>query len=348
MAQGGLAERVTHAWYASRTVLWLWLLWPLSLLYSCVVRFRRFLYVKGLMRSQTSSVPVIVVGNLVVGGAGKSPLVSYLVRGFRKRGFNPGVVARGYGAQTSHKTPFRVCADTSPFMSGDEPLMHAQVLGCRVSVCSERALAVRDLVEQGCDIVIADDGLQHYAMARDYEIAVFDAKRLAGNGHLMPMGPLREPMTRLKSVNKSVLNGGKGNELANALGMDLVPTCIRSLDDTIEHAIRDFIESARGQTVHAYAGIGRPERFFETLRGMGFELQTFPMADHHDFTLSDFANSAGHKIIMTEKDAVKCRQLNLQNAWYVPVEAQLSGDLIQDICDDLNLDERNPSNEKGA
>jgi len=332
-----LAERITKGWYGG--AFWLHFLRPLSALFFLITVVRKFLYQRGFKKSYHSPIPVIVVGNITVGGAGKSPLVSYLVKQLQGLGYAPGVVSRGYGATNDLSEAKLVSRDSLPSEVGDEPLMLKRKLDCVVAVSPNRAKAIELLLSQGCDIVIADDGLQHLAMARDIEICVFDSQRLWGNGRLLPSGPLREPLSVLNRVNYLVLNGGVP-ELGitcskSCVGMHLKPENLVSLSGGDSKPLLNF----KGQRVNAIAGIGNPERFFNTLESLGILVERIPFADHHDFQVSDFKGLNDELIIMTEKDAVKCRSLavdkHINNAWYLPVEAQLDDNLAQHIVADL-------------
>jgi len=337
-----LAERITKGWYGG--AFWLHLLRPLSAVFFLITLVRKFLYQRGFKKSYHSPIPVIVVGNITVGGAGKSPLVSYLVKQLQGLGYAPGVVSRGYGATNDLSEATLVSHDSLPSEVGDEPLMLKRKLNCAVAVSPNRAKAIELLLSQGCDIVVADDGLQHLAMARDIEICVFDSQRLWGNGRLLPSGPLRESLNALKRVDYLVFNGGlPSREIAPltswlrapCIGMHLKPENLVSLSGGESKPLHDF----KGQRVNAIAGIGNPERFFNTLESQDILVERFPFVDHHDFQISDFKGLNDEPIIMTEKDAVKCRSLsvdkNINNAWYLPVDAQLDDNLAQQIVADL-------------
>lgn len=337
---------LVKAWYQGAW--WLLCLLPFSFLFWCVSALRRLLYRSGLRERFDSRVPVVVVGNITVGGSGKSPLVTYLVNAFREAGLNPGIVSRGYGAKPPISEPLLLNEQSQAEQVGDEPLMLFRALKCPVCVCPERYRAVQVLEKQGCDIIISDDGLQHYAMGRDIEICVFDRERLWGNGKLLPAGPLREPLSRLSSVDFIVLNGvAEPDSVPSAnlqdafckqgaslkldavpvMEMTLIPDCLKRLgsDETLELA------HLAGKRLCAMAGIGHPERFFDTLRALGADVQARPLGDHHQYAHTDFEGLEGAMIVMTEKDAVKCRHLSLENVWYLPVTAHLSDNLAQAI-----------------
>lgn len=337
---GRLEETITRAWFGKAA--WLWLLTPLSVLFFLVSSLRKLLFKLGLKPVYRSQVPVIVVGNITVGGAGKSPLVAYLVREFQALGLRPGVVSRGYGSRHDISAPILVSSQSTVEQVGDEPLMLFRQLDVPVSVCPKRSDAVHQLNQRGCNLIIADDGLQHWAMARDLELCVFDGQRLWGNGLLLPAGPLREPLSRLSHCQHIIVNGGDDKasaQIDGALGskgpmvhsMRLQPSHLRSVNS--KHVL-DPADLA-GERVVACAGIGNPERFFQTLTGLGvsFDAHTFP--DHHDFKAADFASFGDKVIVMTEKDAVKCRNLGLKQAYYLPVQAQFEDNLAQMLVDEL-------------
>lgn len=320
------SDVMVKAWY--RSALWLYLLWPLSCLYSLVIHLRSWAYRTGVFASYRSSLPVIVVGNITLGGTGKSPMVAYLVSELRNKGFHPGVVSRGYGASIGANECREVEQNSRPEEVGDEPLMLKKRLNCPVMVSPNRRLAIQALEAKGCNIVISDDGMQHYAMARDVEICLFDGQRAMGNKLVLPAGPLREPASRLRHADFCVVNGGEWSPGANpnVYRMQLEP---KGLVPVIAGA--QFDAPDQNKTIHAVAAIGHPERFFKTLKKMGWALETHPFDDHHAFEQSDFDFASGESIVMTEKDAVKCSGLSLNNAWYLPVDAVLDGPLIEEV-----------------
>ncbi len=324
-----LATRVTRAWQHKSPLLML--LWPLSLLYRCVIAARGLAYQCGWLQSYKADVPVVVVGNITVGGTGKSPLVAALVKQFQSQGMQPGVVSRGYGAQTRHVQPWQVSAGDDASQVGDEPAMLAGQVSCPIVVCTDRMLAIATLQEQGCDVVIADDGMQHYRMQRDVEICVVDGKRWWGNGFLLPVGPMREPLQRLQKVDCLVVNGSNGAtppqgslDGVSVFNMTLQSQDLIPLNQSASRAVvRPPEPPAR---VHGVAGIGHPQRFFDTLTQLGYEVIPHAKADHHCFKETDFAFREALPVVMTAKDAVKCRNLYLENAWVLPVEAELNTD----------------------
>lgn len=336
-----MARFDTHLWRGKHPLALLLL--PLSWLYLALVLCRKLLYSKGLLQTRRVGAPVIMVGNLTVGGAGKTPLVIWLAQWLKARGHRPGVLSRGYGGALAPGTARRVEIRDDPALVGDEPALLARRTGCPVAVCSSRVKAAETLLRGGeCDILLCDDGLQHTALARDLEIVVIDGERGFGNGFFLPAGPLREPLSRLNAVDLVVVNAGAGGQ-KQAEGrfpglsasssprrfiMERIPLPARSLRDGRERALADF----RGEKVHAVAGISHPERFFSMLEGCGIALERHAFPDHHSFRPADLAFAGGDgppTLLMTEKDAVKCEGFRLENAWQVPVEARLSEDFEQ-------------------
>lgn len=281
---------------------------------------RRLAYRRKLLPSYHPGAPVIVVGNLSVGGTGKTPLVAYLVDVLRRAGYRPGVVSRGYGGRSSH-WPRQVVADSDPHEVGDEPVVLAR-RRIPVWVGPDRVAAANALLRAcDCDVILADDGLQHYRLARDVEIAVVDGYRGMGNGACLPAGPLREPAARLQEVD-FIIDAGigwsgqylmtlKGNRAVN-LG-----------DPRISRSLAQFGD----QPVHAVAGIGNPRRFFRSLQAQGINVVEHPLPDHHHFRIEDLLFGDEHPVLMTEKDAVKCETFARSWFWYVPVEARVDPQL---------------------
>jgi tetraacyldisaccharide 4'-kinase len=336
-----LDECVTNAWYSKAT--WLYLLWPLTLLYRLITVLRKYAYVIGIFEVYRAKKPVIVVGNITVGGTGKSPLVCYLVEALREKGMNPGIVSRGYGADIGKRQVREVFTQSLASEVGDEPLMLKRRLGCRMFVSPSRALAVQAIENTDCDVIISDDGLQHYALARDIEICVFDGKRFWGNGYLLPMGPLREALNRLSSVSFIVINGSQDQRLpietdqsVSCFHMSLLADYLASLN----HEACMPLAALKNKTVHAVAAIGNPERFFSTLEQAGLNIIRHAFPDHHAYRPEDFnflktELSSESPLVMTEKDAVKCQSLSLKNAWYLPVNAHLNENLAGKIIERL-------------
>ncbi|KEA61994.1 Tetraacyldisaccharide 4'-kinase [Marinobacterium lacunae] len=303
-----------HSWY--RGAGWLKLLRPVSLLFQFLSARRRLSKTAAQWRAP---VPVIVVGNITVGGSGKTPVTLALIEMLRERGYRPGVVSRGYGAKAPYY-PYPVTPETSVADGGDEPCLIAQRTGVPVFIDPDRPAGVRALLESGdCNIVISDDGLQHYALARDVEIAVIDAGRGLGNGRCLPEGPLREPPERLLQVDRVILNGAGAFAFNGATQMRLKPACLIELASGQKVSPDQWSESRK---VHALAGIGHPARFFDTLRALGFDPIEHPLADHAELSHEQLRLSPALPLIMTEKDAVKCRGWAPSGCWSLRVEAQ--------------------------
>lgn len=305
-----------ETWYQRHPVRWLLL--PVSLVYYLVVVVRRACYRQGWLKSERMPVPVIVVGNITVGGTGKTPLVIWLVEHLRQRGWKPGIVSRGYGGHSPH-WPRSVKVDSDPAEVGDEPVLLAQRLNCPIVVSPSRVGAARMLLsDSDVDMIVSDDGLQHYALARDIEISVIDAQRRLGNGLLLPAGPLREPAQRLQEVDGVIMNGGE----VSGRAMSLRATKVIRLDGGGSRPLSEFA----GHTVLGLAGIGHPERFISTLRDAGLQVMPRIFPDHHRFKADDIDGPDTMDVIMTEKDAVKCRHFAGPRHWYLRVEAELSAD----------------------
>ncbi|OLO03544.1 tetraacyldisaccharide 4'-kinase [Salinicola socius] len=314
---------IERAWY--RGADWLVLLAPLEALYRHVVKRRRQAYRDGRRDVWQPPVPVIVVGNLSVGGTGKSPLVAWLVRWLRDNGWRPGIVSRGYGGK-AESYPLAVTSTTPVAQSGDEPLMLAQQTGAPVAVDPDRPQAARWLLEQlQCDILIADDGLQHYALGRALELVVVDGVRGFGNRHCLPRGPLREPLGRLAEVDALIANGGVASlagtdgEGVPRFSMTLAPTAWRHLASGARYPIEP-LPFAVDVPVVALAGIGHPQRFFDTLDTLGVPHQGVAFGDHHRYSIADLPD-APTIVVMTAKDAVKCAGFADERCWVLDVEA---------------------------
>ena len=278
--------------------------------------------VRGDATPQEVGVPVLVVGNFTAGGTGKTPLVIAIARELALRGWHPGIVSRGYGRRGDG--PVRVEVETPVQYAGDEPKLIRERTGLPVFVDRDRVAAARAAVAAGCDLVIADDGLQHRRLARDVEIEVVDGDRGYGNGLLLPAGPLREAprATDFRVVNLDA----KGRDFAEA-GAVPMRLRLREAVSLADDGARRSLAAFASRPVHAVAGIGNPPRFFAALRDAGLEVLEHAFPDHHDFERRDFAGLHG-TILMTEKDAVKCRGLGLADAWAVPVEAQLPAEFL--------------------
>ena len=285
-------------------------------LYGAVVALRARLFHKGVLRSRGVAVPVVVVGNVSVGGTGKTPLTIALVQRLQREGWNPGVASRGYGRRDEAVAAW-VTGDTPPLDGGDEPVLIARRTRAKVRVDRDRVAAARELVAAGCDIIVCDDGLQHYRLRRDLEIEVIDGRRRYGNERLLPAGPLREPAARGTRCDFRVVNGGEAG--FGEWQMQLRADQVVPLRGGRSRALSSF----GGHRVHAVAGIGNPQRFFEMLRGLGIGVVPHAFADHHRYVASDLEFGSELPVLMTEKDAVKC--IPFANEWHygVPVEAEL-------------------------
>ncbi|UTV28733.1 tetraacyldisaccharide 4'-kinase [Photobacterium atrarenae] len=301
------------------------LLWPLSRLFGWISVRRRRQYQIGQKAVYRAPVPVVVVGNITAGGNGKTPVVVWLVEQLKARGLKPGVVSRGYGAKAPYY-PYPVTAETPTAEAGDEPVLIHRRTGVPVAVSPKRADAVKLLLAQDVDVIITDDGLQHYALARDIEIVVIDGQRRFGNRQLIPMGPLREPCERLAEVDFLICNGGQAQ--SGEVQMILQP------GELINLKTGERCPVSALQDVVAMAGIGHPPRFFHTLKMLGVTpVVSQPFADHQAFSEQELTqlSQRGQHLIMTEKDAVKCHTFAQSNWWYLPVDAELPASEVDAI-----------------
>lgn len=335
---------VESQWYTKPT--WLWVFLPLVPVFIAVAAIRRWWLSR---YAQSLPVPVIVVGNIAVGGTGKTPLLMALVKFLQTQGLRPGVVSRGYGG-TSNLPTLVVDAATDPVLCGDEPALIAQMCSCPVVVGRNRVLAARRLIaEFACDLILSDDGLQHYALARDIEVLVLDGKRRLGNGWCFPLGPLRERATRLAQVDWVLTNGESPTSEASEASEVKVPD-VRPQHSSFQLSARAW-RSVQSQTltpltvypwlqlqdtrsgspapkVFAIAGIGNPHRFFASLARLGIACEQRSFADHHAYQLEDFAFAEGNPVLMTSKDAVKCKIFARSNWWALEVEAELNPEFL--------------------
>jgi tetraacyldisaccharide 4'-kinase len=294
-----------------------YLLWPLSLVYRLLIFVRCKLYSFQLLKIRHFSVPIIIVGNITLGGSGKTPLVIEIANFLKKKGWRPGIISRGYGGKASHY-PYRVHANSNPREVGDEPLLIARSTDCPTLVDPNRSRGVKALLAKtNCNIVISDDGLQHLALSRDIEIIVIDGQRRFGNGFCLPAGPLREPTSRLKSVDFVVT---KGKAHANEFAMNLIPEYFYQLIQMENKQKADYFF---GKKLHAVAGIGNPKQFFNSLRKLGLSIIEQPFPDHHVFKPHDFNYGEDTIILMTEKDAVKCTGLVDTRLWCLKAKTTL-------------------------
>ncbi|MFT6986936.1 MAG: tetraacyldisaccharide 4'-kinase, partial [Psychromonas sp.] len=306
---------------------WVWGLYPFSLLLLIISKTRRFFLQNSALKKTGNRLPVIVVGNISVGGNGKTPFVIWLCELLIKQGYKPGIVSRGYGGKSA-TYPLLVDSAITGKEAGDEPVMIFKRLGIPIVVDPLRTQAA-DYLSKHCnvDIIVTDDGLQHYALQRDIEIVVVDGKRRFGNGHLMPMGPLREPLSRLKEVDFIINNGG---QQAGEISMSLLPSPCLAVDGSDRLC-------AFNSKVNACAAIGYPQRFFDTLTQQNFEInKALEFADHHAFSADDFQQFDNNiPLVMTEKDAVKCSSFAQPNWWYLPINAQLPASFEQQLLEKI-------------
>lgn len=317
---------VQKIWYGNSPLVWL--LMPLCWLYETVIACRTYLYRSGLFRAYPVPAPVIIVGNITVGGTGKTPLTIWLANALKEKGFSPGIISRGYRGNVG-SIPIVASPDSDPEVVGDEAILIAAESGCPVVVHPERVAAANKAIEVGADVIIADDGLQHYRLARDCEIAVIDGHRGFGNGRLLPAGPLREKPSRLDSVDKVAVQR-KAREPSGVLrrssdrrpvNFDLKPTSIRRLDGSETGDLADFA----GRQVHAVAGIGNPDRFFRLLESLGMIVKRHPLPDHAKISPGDISFDDDIDVVMTGKDAVKCRFPEAGRCWCVGVDVEFEG-----------------------
>jgi tetraacyldisaccharide 4'-kinase len=318
-----------EAWYPQKNnwqARWVYLFLPFSWLFSSLAFLRKTYFI--FFAQQRIPIPVVIVGNISVGGTGKTPLIIALVQHLQAQGHKPGVVSRGYGGKAADY-PFCVDENTEAQESGDEPLLIFNATQCQVCIAPDRIAAARLLAAQGCTIILSDDGLQHYGLGRDIEIVVVDGLRLFGNQQLLPVGPLRESINRLKTVDLVIVN-----DLQNTLvvtgdvkyfNMHMKPVAWRKIlvDENNNHEILPLDAIKPKQKLHAVAGIGNPQRFFNTLTTLSLSFNAQVFADHHPFSSKDFAFAEDEVVVMTEKDAVKCKYFAKKNWYSLMVKAQI-------------------------
>lgn len=305
-------------WYEPK--LWGWLLWPLAQIFAGLVLLRRFCYKKNILNVYYASVPVIIVGNITVGGTGKTPLVMYIAKLLQQQGFKPGIITRGYKGKI--RTAALVHKNAEPSLVGDEAVLMANSCSCPVMIAKNRSNGVQALIQHHkVDIILSDDGLQHYALGRDIEIVVVDGQRRFGNGHSLPMGPLREMPSRLRTVDLTIVNG-----------TDMQVVCDRAYmlqDSDSSVGLDTFI----GKTVHAIAGIGNPHQYFAQLRKLGLIVIEHTFPDHYAYKASDITFADALPILMTEKDAVKCRAFAKSYHWVVTTRVFVSDSIVNKFSD---------------
>lgn len=370
-------ERIIAYWYSPKLNFITALLLPLTFIFWLIIKCRQFFYQIKIFPQYQFSVPIIVVGNLTVGGTGKTPLVIHLANMLKQKGFRVGIIVRAYGISLKKST--EVLLDSSAFRVGDEAVLIKRNVDCPVMAFRDRVCAVRTLLQKHvCDIVISDDGLQHYALARTLEIAVIDGKRGFGNGYCLPAGPLREPIARLKTVDFVVVNGTYNYHSTSLFIPAKASSSLRKQgsiqnsrflfsqerrmcgndEKRYEHNNRAYhmdlrikgylqqvkpegavvsINDFKGEAVHAVAAIGHPGRFFDILRSLGLDIIEHIYPDHHLFSAKDIEFSDNKKVIMTEKDAVKCQGFARDNHWFLPVEVKVSSALVDELLNLLNI-----------
>lgn len=291
---------------------------PLSWLYCFIVICRRWAYMAKIKKTETIPAPVIVIGNLTVGGTGKTPLVTWLSNYLKDHGYKPGIISRGYGGKARH-WPQQVRPDGDPVAVGDEAILISKRTGCPMAVGPERLVSGRELLHYhpSCNVIISDDGLQHYALYRDIEVAVIDGKLRFGNEYCLPAGALREPLNRLKKVDFIVANG-ESQEDEFTMRYSISHACnILNPKDVMP------LEKFAGKQVHAIAGIGNPDRFFTQLAERGIEVIAHPFPDHYFYQEADLVFADDKPVLMTEKDAVKCKRIGKNNHWYIPITVEV-------------------------
>ncbi len=312
-----MSHKLDRLWYGNSLLFWLLL--PLTGVFLVLAAMRRALYAIGVLKSRHPGVPVIVVGNINIGGTGKTPIVIELCQRLQRMGQKPGVASRGYARKS--KGLLELKRDTDAATGGDEPVLVKKRTHCPVVVSGNRLEAANRLVDIGCTVIICDDGLQHYALKRDVEVVVVDGHRGLGNGICLPAGPLREPGARLESVDLILINGD-GWDYLDAQRFSLMPGELVNLGDQGRKSLSEF----SGHRVHAVAGIGNPMRFFDLLRDNGLQVIEHPLPDHAALTGKGVSFSDGLPVIITEKDAVKWQAewTGDDNLWYLPVDVALS------------------------
>jgi len=339
--RAALEKWLTDIWYRSAEPPWL--LRSLEAVYRTAIPSAA-----SIREANSSPIPIVVVGNLTAGGTGKTPLVIALCKQLLAAGLNPGVISRGYGRKS--KGLHIVTAEDNPQVSGDESLLVKLETGVPVILAEDRRLAIAAMEGQGVDVIIADDGLQNKNLLRDIEICMVDGERLFGNRHLLPAGPLREPLKRLETVDYVVINGDQARlhdflELTGKLGlvmnqsvvkMDLTVSYIEPLNSSVAQQPRAGMDSWNARRVYAVAAIGNPARFANTLQALGMEPELHAFPDHHEYGANDFTSMDKYPIIMTSKDAIKCKRLELEDAWVLSVEAEIEDGFWEGLTRDIN------------
>lgn len=314
-------KRLDYYWYSQNAIAWLLL--PLSWLFCTLVSIRRFLYRSKVFASSKLQRPVVIIGNISVGGTGKTPLLMALCELLKEKGYSPGVISRGYTSKAGSALisgVHQVSGKDTAEQVGDEPLLIVQKTQCPVVIGQNRVAAGRYLLENNaCDIVLSDDGLQHYRLQRDLELVVVDSSRKFGNGYCIPAGPLREPVSRLDSVD-IVITHNTGVASDDDEEFELIFESPVNIHSNELRALEEF----KSSKCHAVAGIGHPRRFFKQLKSHGLDIVEHAFPDHYSYQSSDLDFGDDAAIIMTEKDAVKCKYMGLKNTWFIPVTAKLT------------------------
>lgn len=318
-----VAPLIEKSWFGKAK--WTYVFFPLAGLFWIISFCRRKAYELGVFKTQSISVPVIVVGNISVGGNGKTPLVIRIADLLKQQGYHPGVLSRGYGGKASHY-PCSVAVGAKPAEVGDEPVLMRQRLKCPIVIDPKRTRGANYLIEHHkCDVIVCDDGLQHYALQRDIEIAVMDGERRNGNGWLLPVGPLREGTWRLKTVDFVVVNGGTASENEHLMGLEAGQLV------NVKFPSRSKGLNQLHKAVIGLAGIGNPQRFYTFLVQRQVKLkQRLSFPDHYQFGASDIPQDT---VLMTEKDAVKCKDFAHDDCWYLPVSAKLTSQFESALLD---------------
>ena len=335
------------AWY--KKAKWLIILWPLGMLFQIFVFLRRRRQ-QVLSRPEFICVPIIVIGNITVGGTGKTPLLIALTKYLTKQGMKPGVVSRGYGGSGA-TYPMLIDEFTSPNLAGDEAVLIAKHCNCPVVIDPDRNSGVNQLLtSEKVDVVLSDDGLQHYKLYRDIEIAVLDGQRLLGNTFCLPAGPLREPVKRLETVDYIVINGREADaSFKDAIDMEMEPMFLTNLA-TGEKRPFSGAPFNIGNTLQAVCGIGNPERFYNSLEKLPYPIKRFTFPDHYNFTLDDFKNMGMEEhqpVVMTEKDAIKCADFAKNNFWFLEATVNLPEEFLDNFTNRIKQTV-NMKEQKGA
>lgn len=318
---------------------WLILLWPVSVLFQALSKIRRLIQ-QTKQRPADLTAPLVVIGNISLGGTGKTPLLITLTEELQKQGFKPGIISRGYGGDAPHY-PLSVNGDSDVRHSGDEAFLIAEKTGCPVYVDPDRSAALHALLSnEDVDVVLSDDGLQHYKLYRDLEIAVVDGERLFSNGFCMPAGPLRESVSRLNEVQHIVVNGEPAREIPQLSGASIMRLQPRSLVNLVSGEKRPFTGAPfnMGNKLQAVSALGNPQRFYSLLERLPYQVETFSFPDHHNFSAADFEQQGideHQPVVMTEKDAVKCRQFAKSNFWYLSVEVNIESQFVERLIADI-------------